>query len=551
MGSGKSFEKRCIRDAYCSQTVIAEDVANHFGILVRNGTATITATYKSKSITVDAKVSADIENEIVVSWRDAHRLGTVVINGLDLEPETRKPEPAPVTVTAKPAPVTVTAKPAPVTETLTAKPVPEPVTATPVPEPEPVPETKPEPKPEPEPPAPLQKSASAVCKKLTAMTEPVIMAQIPPADTHQTLAGASPNHRRNPSGFPANPQPTLRELSPNPHLTVNTPSPLPCLEPHQTLQPPEPDRQTSLGQIIHDELDERVHWVKSEYRDFDSESDEDADSAPFIPPNSCSDGSTNVGEEQGVTESDSGDETDDYESAAEEPAPSHERGDVPDESESDNESGYETADEDPVPAPRPEHTHDGSGDPGEHSHQEKTEDTWSFVYWLLSQVKVLGATEFLRYRTLFKRLCHQLSTGTKTSTMGQTPPSRPIALVQPAAPTSIREHSGTSLIEVNMDSNGDGSGLTYWTIALIMAATLFLVYVIKRFRACRKRANERHAAEAARDARFHALALMPRNQVDRLGDRLEELDININERQAPPREAPDIEANPPPRRQRR
>ena len=78
-----------------------------------------------------------------------------------------------------------------------------------------------------------------------------------------------------------------------------------------------------------------------------------------------------------------------------------------------------------------------------------------------------------------------------------------------------------------MDSNGDGSGLTYWTIALIMAATLFLVYVIKRFRGCRKRANERHAAEAARDARFHALALMPRNQVDRLNDRLEELDINI------------------------
>ena len=102
-----------------------------------------------------------------------------------------------------------------------------------------------------------------------------------------------------------------------------------------------------------------------------------------------------------------------------------------------------------------------------------------------------------------------------------------------------------------MDSNGDGSGLTYWTIALIMAATLFLVYVIKRFRACRKRANERHAAETARDARFHALALMPRNQVDRLNDRLEELDININERQAPPREANDVEANAPPRRQRR
>ena len=533
MGSGKSFEKRCIRDAYCSQTVIAEDVANHFGIPIRNGTATITATYKSKSIIVDAKVSDSIENEIVVSWRDAHRLGTVVINGLDLEPETRKPEPAPVTET-------VTAKPVP--EPVTAKPVPEPVTAKPVPEPkpEPVPETKPEP------PAPLQKSASAVCKKLTARTEPVIMAQIPPADTHQTLAGASPNHRRNLSGFPVNPQPTLRELSPNPHLTVNTPSPLPCLGPHQTPRPPEPDRQ-----IIHDELDEQIHWVKYEYRDFDSESDEDADSAPFIPPNSCSDDSANVGEEQGVTESDSGDETDDYESAAEEPAPSHEMCDVPDESESDNESGYETANEDPVPAPRPERTHDGSGDLVKHSHQERTEDTRSFVYWLLSQVKVLGATEFLRYRTLLKRLCHQLSTGTKTSTMGQTPPSRPIALVQPAAPTNIKEHTGTSLIEVNMDSNGDGSGLTYWTIFLIAAATLLLVYVIRRFLACRRRANDKRDAEAARNARVHALALMPRNNVDGLNDRFAEIDINDQRQAPPPRDLNDIEANAPPRRQRR
>ena len=105
-----------------------------------------------------------------------------------------------------------------------------------------------------------------------------------------------------------------------------------------------------------------------------------------------------------------------------------------------------------------------------------------------------------------------------------------------------------------MDSNGDGSGLTYWTIFLIAAATLLLVYVIKRSMACRRRANEKRDAEAAKNARVHALALMPRNHVDRLNDRFDEVDINVNDqRQAPgpPRDIADLEANAPPRRQRR
>ena len=102
-----------------------------------------------------------------------------------------------------------------------------------------------------------------------------------------------------------------------------------------------------------------------------------------------------------------------------------------------------------------------------------------------------------------------------------------------------------------MDSNGDGSGLTYWTIFLISAATLLLVYVIRRFMACRKRANEKRDAEAARNARVYAQALMPRNNVDGPNDRFVELDINVNEqRPPPPRDLPEAEANPP-RRQRR
>ena len=102
-----------------------------------------------------------------------------------------------------------------------------------------------------------------------------------------------------------------------------------------------------------------------------------------------------------------------------------------------------------------------------------------------------------------------------------------------------------------MDSNGDGSGLTYWTIFLISAATLLLVYVIRRFLACRRRANEKRDAEAARNARVHALALMPRNNVDGLNDRFAEIDINDQRQAPPPQDLNDIEANPPPRRQRR
>ena len=149
--------------------------------------------------------------------------------------------------------------------------------------------------------------------------------------------------------------------------------------------------------------------------DSDSDVDEDDDSAAFIPQNSCSDDDSDIGEDQGVTGSDGGHESgeSDYESAVEDSAhapwaePEHELGDVPDETDSDSESGeseYESAAEDPVPSPQAERMHDDSGDLEKHSHQRITEETRSFVYWLLSQVKVLGATEFLRYRTLLKKL---------------------------------------------------------------------------------------------------------------------------------------------------
>ena len=62
-------------------------------------------------------------------------------------------------------------------------------------------------------------------------------------------------------------------------------------------------------------------YAESENNESDSDSDVDADSAPFIPPNSCSDDDANLGEVQGVTGSDSEDESDEHEPAAEDPAP--------------------------------------------------------------------------------------------------------------------------------------------------------------------------------------------------------------------------------------
>ena len=83
----------------------------------------------------------------------------------------------------------------------------------------------------------------------------------------------------------------------------------------------------------------KKEYAESDNTESDSESDEDADSAPFIPPNSCSDDDANVGEDRGVPESDSGDESDNYESAADGPALTPPAG---------------PEDDDPAPAPVPE-----------------------------------------------------------------------------------------------------------------------------------------------------------------------------------------------------
>ena len=103
-GPGKSFHKKCLSDTGCSRTVVAKDVADKFGIPILpntnrdrlqtankqdlnvNGVIKLRATYKSKTISVNALVTDDLTDEIIVSWHDSHDLGTVTIDGLDNPP---------------------------------------------------------------------------------------------------------------------------------------------------------------------------------------------------------------------------------------------------------------------------------------------------------------------------------------------------------------------------------------------------------------------------------------------------------------------------------
>ena len=117
-------------------------------------------------------------------------------------------------------------------------------------------------------------------------------------------------------------------------------------------------------------------------------------------------------------------------------------------------------------------------------------------------------------------------------------PQPPVNVENPEGSTNIKQDAGNSLIEVNLDSNGDGSGLTVWSILLIVAGTLVVVYVLRRFKACRKKAKIQRCAQESRQARLEAIALMPR-QFD--NDRFEEIDVRVDrqiEAPVPPPVAP-------------
>ena len=111
-------------------------------------------------------------------------------------------------------------------------------------------------------------------------------------------------------------------------------------------------------------------------------------------------------------------------------------------------------------------------------------------------------------------------------------PQPPVEVENPSGSTNIKQDAGNSLIEFNLDSNGDGSGLTMWSILLIVAATLIAVYILKRLRTCRKKAKLQRSAQ---QARLEAIALMPCHAFD--NDRFEEIDVRVDrqiEAQAPP-----------------
>ena len=96
IGSGQTFHKKCLSDTGCSRTVIAKDVVEKYGIPIMknvkkdrllaankqdlhvNGVVELKGTYKGKSIYMSCLVKDDLEDEIIVSWRDSHWIGAVV-----------------------------------------------------------------------------------------------------------------------------------------------------------------------------------------------------------------------------------------------------------------------------------------------------------------------------------------------------------------------------------------------------------------------------------------------------------------------------------------
>ncbi len=188
-GPGEPFQKKCLSDTGCSRTVFAKDVADRFGIPIQpninkdrlqtanrqdlnvNGVIKLQATYKARRITINALVTDDLTDEIIVSWHDAHSLGAVTIDGL-VTPATPTPVPTTCNKIATP--------PTGITETVTTavketepepEPEPEPVTK-PVPEPsKPEPETEAEARPDQEHDADIKREETASIDTPAPLTE--------------------------------------------------------------------------------------------------------------------------------------------------------------------------------------------------------------------------------------------------------------------------------------------------------------------------------------------------------------------------------------------
>lgn len=70
-------------------------------------------------------------------------------------------------------------------------------------------------------------------------------------------------------------------------------------------------------------------------------------------------------------------------------------------------------------------------------------------------------------------------------------------------------NSYPAFIQLNTDANSDGSGLTWMTVVLIMAGTVFLIYIIAKLRKCHQKLELRRQAKERYRARLESAAATP------------------------------------------
>lgn len=123
---------------------------------------------------------------------------------------------------------------------------------------------------------------------------------------------------------------------------------------------------------------------------------------------------------------------------------------------------------------------------------------------------------------------------------GQPKPTKvnsPTVIENRQGPFKMQENQNTypAIIEFNLDSNGDGSSVSWWTVILIAAGTLLLLYIVKRIRECHRNVKLRSRAEQVRFERLEAIALAPVRPLQYHPDRFQEVNEAVVEplQQAP------------------
>ena len=97
----------------------------------------------------------------------------------------------------------------------------------------------------------------------------------------------------------------------------------------------------------------------------------------------------------------------------------------------------------------------------------------------------------------------------KKPKMGNRVPTPKTEVNQPSAPVRVNSESDNKLLEINLDSNGDGSGLTIWTALFISAITLIVYYIFQKIRKCRARAKLHKKQKEAREIRLDHVMMGP------------------------------------------